>query len=89
MALKILGGLIVTGLIVILGLFSYFRKDLAQLRPEELSRRVQTTVNKYYDRNGELLWEDKGEGDYRLVVDSNDISEHMKQATVAIEDRDF
>ena len=28
MALKILGGLIVTGLIVILGLFSYFRKDL-------------------------------------------------------------
>ena len=89
MALKIFGGLMATGLIVLFGLFAYFQKDLDQLRPGELSKRVQTTVNKYYDRNGELLWEDKGEGDYKLVVESNDISEYMKQATVAIEDRDF
>ncbi|MBS7346121.1 MAG: transglycosylase domain-containing protein [Candidatus Sacchiramonaceae bacterium] len=89
MALKILGGLTAVGLIVIFSLFAYFQKDLAQLRPGELSKRVQTTVNKYYDRNDELLWEDKGEDDYKLVVDSDKIGEYMKQATVAIEDRDF
>ena len=42
-----------------------------------------------YDRNGELLWEDKGSGDYRLVVDGDDISTYMRQATVAIEDKNF
>jgi penicillin-binding protein 1A len=70
-------------------LFMYFRKELDSLRPEELAKRVQTTVTKYYDRNGELLWEDTGTGEYRLVVESDQISKHMKDATVAIEDKDF
>lgn len=79
-------------LIVVLfigGLFAYYRKDLDAIRPEELSKRVHTTVTKYYDRNDKLLWEDKGDGDYKLVVDGDQISEYMKQATVAIEDKDF
>ncbi len=89
MALKIFGGLALAGIVTVLCLIAYFQKDLAQLKPGELSSRVQTTVNKYYDRNGELLWEDKGNEDYKLVVDSADINDYMKQATVAIEDRDF
>ncbi|MDR0956184.1 MAG: penicillin-binding protein [Candidatus Nomurabacteria bacterium] len=69
--------------------FMYFRHEIAQLSPEELSKKVATTVTKYLDRNGNLLWEDEGSGDYRLVVDSDAISKYMKEATVAIEDKDF
>ncbi len=89
MALKIVGISILLGALIIGGLFAYFRKDLDQIRPGEIDKRVQSTVNKYYDRNGELLWEDKGSGNYKLVVESADISENLKKATVAIEDRDF
>ena len=91
--LKMIGKIVgVTLLVMALAagaLFMYFRKELDSLRPEELAKRVQTTVNKYYDRNGELLWEDKGTGTYRLVVESEQISQYMKDATVAIEDKDF
>ncbi len=95
MLLKIVG---IAALLVVLmvgALFAYFRKDLDAIRPEELSKRVHTTVTRYYDQRGPeggqkaLLWEDKGEGDYKLVVDGDQISKHMKQATIAIEDRDF
>jgi membrane peptidoglycan carboxypeptidase len=95
MALKILG---VSALVVVIfvgGLFAYFRKDLDSIRPEELAKRVHTTVTKYYDRRGPaagadaLLWEDKGDGDYKLVVDGTQIAPIMKKATVAIEDKDF
>ncbi|MDO4872156.1 MAG: transglycosylase domain-containing protein [bacterium] len=89
MALKILGGGAALVAVLIIGLFIYFQKDLNQIKPEELAKRVQTTVNKYYDRNGELLWEDKGTGDYKLTVEGTEISELVKKATVAIEDRDF
>jgi penicillin-binding protein 1A len=81
----------------------YFRKELESLRPEELMKRVATTVTRYYDRNcdfdalakdekacvANLLWEDVGSGDYRLVVESGQISQIMKDATVAAEDHEF
>jgi penicillin-binding protein 1A len=89
MALKIVGVFI---LLVVLGfgaLFAYFRKDLDAIRPGELAKRVQTTVTKYYDRNNNLLWQDKGGGNYKLVVDGADINDYMKEATIAIEDKDF
>lgn len=89
MALKILGVGILLLALFVGGLFAYFRKDLDQIRPSELAKRVQTTVSTYYDRNGEILWEDKGDGNYKLVVESNEISDYLKKATVAIEDRDF
>jgi membrane peptidoglycan carboxypeptidase len=80
-----------TLIVVLLGfaLFSYYRKDLDAIRPGTLAQRVKTTVTKYYDRNDKLLWEDKGDGDYTLVVDGDQISPYMKQATVAIEDKEF
>jgi len=89
MALKIAGvGLLLMALLIG-GLFAYFRKDLDQIRPGEIDKRVQSTVTKYYDRNDQLLWEDKGGGNYKLVVQSKDLSDNLKKATVAIEDRDF
>lgn len=89
MALKILGVTALLLLLLVGGLFAYFRKDLDSIRPGELSKRVQTTVTTYLDRNGQVLWEDKGDGDYKLVVDDAGLSKYLKDATVAIEDRNF
>jgi len=89
MGLKIagVGVLLITAFIGLL--FAYYRQEIAAIRPSELSGRVQTTVSRYYDRNDKLIWEDKGSGDYKLVIKSEDISETMKEATIAIEDKDF
>ncbi|MDR1969903.1 MAG: penicillin-binding protein [Candidatus Nomurabacteria bacterium] len=105
--LKMIGKIVgITVLVLVLtagALFMYFRKELESLRPEELMKRVATTVTRYYDRNCDLnelakndkaceknlIWEDTGTGDYRLVVDSEQISQFMKDATVAIEDHEF
>ncbi len=95
MFLKIAGVSALLLVLMIGALFAYFRKDLDAIRPEELAKRVHTTVTKYYDKRGPaggsdaLLWEDKGDGDYKLVVEGNEISPLMKKATVAIEDKDF
>lgn len=86
---KIVGVGALIGIIFVGGLFAYFRKDLDKIRPGEIAKRVQTTVTKYYDRNDQLLWEDKGTGNYWLVVESDQISDHLKHATVAIEDKDY
>lgn len=95
MALKIAGVGTLLLVLFVGGLFAYFRKDLDSINPQQLAQRVHTTVTKYYDRRGPaggeeaLLWEDKGDGDYKQVVDGSKISKYMKQATVAIEDKDF
>lgn len=89
MALKILGVSILLVVLSVGALFAYFRKDLDAIRPGELAKRVQTTVSTYKDRNGVTLWEDKGQENYKIVVDGKDINTIMKQATIAIEDKDF
>lgn len=89
MALKIFGIAVLLVALLVGGLFAYFRKDLDQIRPGEIDQRVQSTVTTYLDRNGKLLWEDKGDGNYKLVVPSADLSDNLKKATVAIEDRNF
>ncbi len=89
MALKITGVMVLLLALLVGGVFAYFRKDLEAIRPGKIAEHVQTTVTTYYDRNGVKLWEDKGEGDYRLAVDFNHISDYMKKATIAIEDKDF
>ena len=85
--LKIFAATILILIITIGGLFLYYKKDLDAIQLDEL--KVSETVNTYLDRNGEVLWEDKGDGDYRLVVNGDEISTYMRQATVAIEDRNF
>lgn len=87
--LKIVAILLLCLVLFVGGLFAYYRKDLDAIRPGEIDKRVQSTVTKYLDRNGEQLWEDKGTGDYTLVVKSEQINDTMKKATIAIEDKDF
>jgi len=89
MALKVAGVGVLLVALLIGGLFAYFRKDLDQIRPGEIDKRVQSTITTYLDRNGQILWKDTGGGNYKLVVPSEDLSDNLKKATVAIEDRDF
>jgi penicillin-binding protein 1A len=88
-ALKILGVILLLLCLLVGGLFAYFRKDLDSISPSQLAKSVQTTVTTYLDRNGSVLWQDTGTGDYKLVVDDSGLSKYLKQATVAIEDRNF
>ncbi len=85
--LKFFAACILIGIIFIGGLFLYYKKDLDQIRLDEMT--ISETVNTYLDRNGVVLWRDTGTDDYRLVVEKDDISPYMYQATVAIEDRNF
>lgn len=89
MALKIFGVAVLLIALLVGGMFAYFRKDLDQIRPGEIDKRVQSSVTTYLDRNGKTLWEDKGDGNYKLVVPSEDLNDNLKKATVAIEDRNF
>jgi len=89
MALKIIGVTILLICLLIGGIFVYFRKDLDAIRPGEINNSVQSTVNTYLDRNDNVLWEDKGSGNYKLVIKDDQMNQTIKDATIAIEDRDF
>ncbi len=87
MALKILGIATVAAFLLIVGLFAYFRKDLPNLK--DISGKNIGGSVRYYDRSGKhLLWEDY-DAVKRIPVGSKGISQDMKDATVAIEDKDF
>ncbi len=85
--LKFFAACILLLIIFIGGLFLYYKKDLDQIRLDQMN--IAETVNTYLDRNGEVLWKDTGSDNYRLVVDAEDIPDNMKNATIAIEDRNF
>lgn len=87
MALKITGIGILALFILTLGVFAFFRKDLPKLN--DISGDNLGGSISYYDRTGQtLLWQDYN-AVKRVPVASDQISPYMKDATVAIEDRDF
>ncbi|MBI3624093.1 penicillin-binding protein [Candidatus Saccharibacteria bacterium] len=87
MALKITGIGIIAGFVLLVGLFAYFRKDLPNIT--DISGNNIGGSVLYYDRTGQtLLWEDV-DGVKRIPVKDKDISIFIKQATVAVEDKDF
>ena len=87
MALKITGVGIVVGFLLIVGVFAYFRKDLPEIN--DISGKKLGGSITYYDRTGQtVLWQDY-DAIKRVQVSGQDISPYMKQATVAIEDKNF
>lgn len=87
MALKILGIGLAVGFLLLIGVFAYFRKDLPNLK--DISGGNIGGSMRYYDRSGQtLLWEDY-DAIKRIPVKDTEISQHVKDATVAIEDKDF
>ncbi len=75
----------VAGIIGILVVFAYFAKDLPT--PDKVVRR-DGFATKLYDRNGKLLY-DVFSDQRRTPVDLSVIPVILRQATVAIEDKDF
>jgi 1A family penicillin-binding protein len=82
---KTIGTAVGAGLIILLVLFAWYAKDLPN--PTNLSTRRVAQSSKILDRNGKLLYE-FGE-QKRTVVETDKISNYLKQATVALEDKDF
>jgi penicillin-binding protein 1C len=66
-------------------LFAWFSKDLPT--PGKIARRTAAQSTKIFDRNGNLLYE-TGE-QKRTSVEPDQISDYLKKATIAIEDKDF
>lgn len=66
-------------------LFVWYSKDLPT--PEKLAARRATESTKIFDRNGDLLYT-TGEK-RRTVIEDKDMPVYVRQATVAIEDKDF
>src|SRR5688572_13938683 len=88
MALKLAGLGLAAFIILILAIFAIFRKDLA-LGPDELTKRVQSRTTKFYDRSGQVLLYELYKDQQLTYVKSDQISNNMKYATIAIEDKDF
>lgn len=88
MATKIAGLGLAVFIILILGIFAIFRKDLA-IGPDELTKRVQSRTTKFYDRSGQILLYELYKDQQLTFVKPDQINNNMKWATVAIEDKDF
>ncbi len=84
-ALPIILGILLLGFILTFGIFTWYARDLPS--PGKLAQDTgYSTV--FYDRDGKILYEmykDKN----RLPVAFADISDYLKKATVAIEDKNF
>ncbi len=87
MALKIIGMSIVVGFFLTIGLFAYFRKDLPKIK--DLSGDSLGGNITYYDRSGKTVLFNDYNSVKRIPVKDSAISPYVKQATVAIEDKDF
>lgn len=87
MALKIVGITVVICFVLLVGLFAYFRKDLPKINSlagDKLGGSIS-----YYDSTGKvLLWQDYG-AVKRVPVKGDQMSQYMRNATVAIEDQHF
>ena len=87
MALKLIGIGIIVMFIIMVGVFAYFRKDLTDLK--DISGENIGGSIRYYDKTGStLLWEDY-DAVKRIPVESTQIPQFVKDATVAVEDREF
>jgi penicillin-binding protein 1C len=74
------------GLVLVVAiLFAWYSKDLPT--PGKIASRSIAQSTKIYDRNGNLLYETGAQK--RTLVESNQISDYLKEATVATEDKDF
>ena len=73
-------------ILLVATLFLWYGKDLPN--PYRLNDRSVTQSTKIVDRNGQLLYQIHGE-ENRTLVKFEDIPNAVKQATVALEDKDF
>jgi membrane peptidoglycan carboxypeptidase len=82
---------VAAGAVVAWGVYDYYARSLPA--PEQIEEMTLTSfeTTKIYDRTGKhLLWEviDPLQGD-RTIVPFSEIPEHMRNATIALEDKTF
>lgn len=86
-ALRIAGAAAGVMVVLILGLFLYFARDLPTAG--QINAATQETTTTFYDRTGEeVLYEVFGDEDRRFV-ELEEINQNVVNATIAIEDRKF
>src|SRR4030043_668731 len=77
--ISLAGYLLLSGIILIAVLFVYFAKDLPD--PSEVNQRLITQSTKIYDRTGTVLLYDVHGEEKRTVVELDQISKLLQQAT--------
>lgn len=77
--------LMLVGSVGIFVVFAYFSKDLPT--PNKVVRK-EGFASRIYDRNGEVLYDVYKDAKRQPVV-YDDLPEHLKNATIAVEDKDF
>ncbi|MEO6513808.1 MAG: transglycosylase domain-containing protein [Candidatus Saccharimonadales bacterium] len=87
MALKIAGVGVVICFFLVIGVFAYFRKDLPKIK--NISGDKLGGSITYLDRTGTTVLFQDYDAVKRVPVADENISPFIKQATVAIEDKDF
>ena len=79
----VVGGVLAVGL----ALFAFFVKDLPS--PKNLTSQENFSVStQIFDRNGKLLYEIYAD-ENRIPINIEDLPDHVLQATIAIEDKNF
>ena len=89
MFLKVIGCTFLAIVLIVILFFWLPSSVDAKNMDETIKHRIQSTTNTYVDRNDQLLWEDSGSGQVLKFVESEQISDNLKNATVAIEDHNF
>lgn len=89
MFLKIIGCAFLALILIVLLFFWLPSSVDAKNMDDTIKQRIKSTTNTYVDRNDQLLWEDSGSGQVLKFVESSQISDNLKNATVAIEDHNF
>jgi len=72
--------------LIIVFLFAWFAKDLPG--PNKIAKLVSGGSTKLYARGGELLYTISGDKKM-IALEGKDIPDNVKQATIALEDKDF
>lgn len=78
-----------TGLVgfgILGALFIWYSKDLPT--PNKINAKISAQSTQIFDRNGKLLYEIHGDQN-RIMADFNEIPKDLRNATIAIEDKDF
>jgi 1A family penicillin-binding protein len=79
----------VTAVLFVFGISFVWVASLRIPAMDDLSERRVSSSTKIYDRTGEILLYDLSQDVRRNVIPLSDISPHIQEATIAIEDKDF